>query len=256
YQGSSEDKSVPEMKGRGDRRRRTTRPAPVSRLLQVGRRVLDAVGLLDLADYLPVRLVVDGYELRQALELITQGRAREVEREERLLDLRDQVRMEVVDVVVRGRGERAGLVDDANLVRVVKVARGHTLDDLGRHGRRVVVASDHAEDRVVVATREDDLVILTRHDAQPGEQRGRRLVTRVRGRRGVRHDLAGQVGDLLDVGLVAHVHLQRVAEAPGLVAHDRERHGAGQVHRERSGAGGEAGDMKPAGAHGLDLRRV
>ena len=57
--------------------------------------------------------------------------------------------MQVVRVRVGGGGERARLVDDAELVRVVEAARGHALDDLRGDGRRVVVAGDDAEDRVV-----------------------------------------------------------------------------------------------------------
>src|SRR3546814_10337998 len=66
--------------------------------------VADARGLVDLADDVPVRFVVDRDELVLDGKFLLQGRALPLEREEGLLDLGDQLGMQVVGIAVaRGR---------------------------------------------------------------------------------------------------------------------------------------------------------
>ena len=67
--------------------------------------VFDAGGLVDLAQNRPVFFVFDRDELVFLLELGLQRRALPREAEERLLDLLDQLRVEVVDVAVAGGRE-------------------------------------------------------------------------------------------------------------------------------------------------------
>ena len=88
------------------------------------------------------------------------------------------------------------------------------------------------------------------------EQRRRRLEPGVRGRRGEGELLALDVGRRLDRAVGRHDDFHFVAEGAVLAGHDGERHEARAVHRDRIGAGVEAGDVQTARAHRFDLGGV
>lgn len=105
--------------------------------------------------------------------------------------------------------------------------------------------------------REDRLVVLAgRHVELVAQERRRSLVAGVRG--------LGREGHLLALDVLDFLHARpRVGDDFHLVAvrvvlrgHHREGHEAGAVDRDGVRPGVEAGNVKPAGPHGLYLRRV
>ena len=76
--------------------------------------VLHAIRLVNLANDVPVGLVVDGDEAVLLLELLLQIGPGPLEGEERLLDLGDQFRVEVVRMAVARGREGLRAVDGAD----------------------------------------------------------------------------------------------------------------------------------------------
>ena len=107
-----------------------------------------------------------------------------------------------------------------------------------------------------MAAGEGDFIVVTWYHAHFREQGTGGLVTGVRGRGGVCDPLTFQVGYFMDVGIDVGVDLKRVAELPGVRAHQGEGHRTGQINRERRWAGRKARHMQTTAAHGFHLRGV
>src|ERR1051326_8360172 len=87
--------------------------------------VLDPVRRIDLANDVPIPLVLDRDEAVLVLELGLQGRSLPRKGEERLLDLLDQCRIEIISVAVASGRKRLGFVDRSDLRAVDDVAVEH-----------------------------------------------------------------------------------------------------------------------------------
>src|SRR5205814_3663670 len=142
----------------------------------------------------PVLLVGDGHEAVRALEALDHLR-RESEIEKAAHQAVPKRRLEIVRIGERrGRKARAA-IQDPEVLPLDLAAVGHSIEHVGRHRGAVVVARLHAQDRLVVLTGEDDLVVLSRQQPLFRKQGQRCHVPGVGGRGGMGESVPFEIGE-------------------------------------------------------------